>query len=70
MTIVEAISLITRLERYPAPESTYRATIETLIADLMDQTYGSTNPAEKVTLASLEMRARLIRERWLKDGVN
>ena len=62
--------LLTRLEHYPGPESTYRPTLERMIADLMEQTYRSTDASQKITLATLEMRARLIRERWLKQGTN
>ena len=42
-----------------------------LIAHLMEATYRSTDPTEKVQLAALEMRARLMMEVWKrKVGVN
>ena len=70
MTIPEATALIEDLEHRPGPESTYRPALETLIADLMEQTYRSTDVTKRVTLAKLETRARLILLRWLKQGTN
>jgi hypothetical protein len=64
-----ATRLILDLEkgRVPFDESTYRPQIEQVIADLMKHTFESKDREVKMFLASLEYRARLIRERLLKD---
>ena len=37
---------------------------ESLIAELMDATFEATDETEKARLAALEMRGRLVLERW------
>jgi len=49
----------------------YAKRLETTIAGLMDATYESADPDEKQRLAALELRCRLILDRWRKgQGVN
>jgi len=66
----EAHRLVADLERSDGTESTYRPAPEALIADLMERTFRSNDPDEKVRLAHLEMRARTILKRWKGRNVN
>ena len=70
-TAISAIRHNQHVEHNPrAPESVYRPVIEKLIAELMDATFEATDTDMKVRLASLELRARALLERWEVRGVN
>ena len=64
------MAIVLDLERDLGPESVHRPVVEKLVADLQERTYRSTDEAEKVRLASLESRARLILDRWRKRDTN
>jgi len=70
MSPLDRTALIAYLERHPDQLQLYAKTLESAIADLMDETFRATDPMEKARLAMLEMRARLVMEAWLKIGVN
>ena len=68
--IAHAVSFVSGLEADLRPESLYRQTLEGIIAELVDATFESTDPNEKALLATVEMRARLILDRWKKLNLN
>ena len=70
MQLHDAHQFVASLERDLGPESIYKSSVVNLIADLQEETYRSTDEREKVRLASLELRARLILDRWRKREVN
>ena len=66
----DGTALVVGLERDLGAESVYRCTLLSFIADLQERTYRSTDDGEKVRLATLELRARLILNRWKKRDTN
>ncbi len=66
----EAHRLVYDLERLDGAEGIYRPNLEALIADLMERTFKSTDQAETVRLAHVEMRARTILKRWKGRNLN
>ena len=70
LNIKDAVAFVSNLEQNLGPESAHRRSLEGLIAELMEETFRSNDPSEKALLASVEMRARLILERWKKSEVN
>ncbi len=70
MDFRNATATVVDLEHHLGPESIHRPVVVELIADLQERTFRSTDEAEKVQLASLELRARLILDRWRKRGTN
>ena len=63
-------SLVAELERDPEQVPAYHGNLESALKWLMDATFKSTDPKEKTYLASIEMRARLVLERWRKGHRN
>lgn len=56
--------LIAHLERNPDAVPAYARALEQTISDLMDATFHSQDADERSRLATLEMRGRLVLERW------
>ncbi len=63
-------SLVRELERYPSRAQAYYGDLEAAIAWLMDATFEATDPNEKAPLAAVELRARLLLERFRKRGTS
>ncbi len=70
MDFRNATAIVIDLERHLGPESVHRPVVVELIADLQERTFRSTDGPQKVRLASLELRARMILNRWLKRDTN
>ncbi len=62
LSVADANKLLTRLEKHPGLVGTYWLTLEQMIASCMDLTFKATDPQEKVRLATLEYRARMLRK--------
>ncbi len=62
--------LVVELEADPDRVPAYYSELELAIRWLMDTTFESTDPKEKTQLASIEMRARLVLDRWRKGNRN
>jgi hypothetical protein len=69
LTAADALRLLTKLEHAPALIVSHWQTLEGLIAACMDATFAATETGDKVQLAAIEYRARLLRER-AKTGQN
>ena len=63
-------ALVADLERDPQRLPAYHGELEAAVTWLMDRTFESTDPAEKTWLASLELRARGVLERFRKANAN
>ena len=63
LSVVDADGLLGKLERQPELVGAHWLTLETMIARCMDLTYAATDPKDKMRLAALEYRARLLRKR-------
>lgn len=63
-------SLVRNLGSDPTRLPAYYGKFERAIAWLIDKSYGSTDPDEKVRLAALELRARDVLERYRLQNVN
>lgn len=63
-------ALVAGLEIDPNLVPAYYGEHEASIAWLMQRTFDSKDSAEKTRLAAVEMRARLVLERWKKQNRN
>ncbi len=63
-------ALVAELEIDPDLVPAYYGELATSIAWLMQRTFDSKDSAEKARLATVEMRARLVLERWKKQNRN
>ena len=62
--------LVTELEFDPDLVPAYYGELESSIDWLMQRTFDSKDSAEKTRLVMVEMRARLVLERWKKQNRN
>ena len=62
--------LVAELERDPERVPAFYGELESSIACLMQLTFESNDPMEKARLAVVEMRARLVLERWRMHNRN
>lgn len=64
-------ALVTHPDANPHAVQPYAKHLETTVAGLMDATFKSADPDETWRLAAMELRCRLILDRWRKGlGVN
>ena len=63
-------ALVAELERDPERVPAYHRELELAIQRLMDTTFENAEPKEKIRLASIEMRARFVLDRWRKGNRN
>ena len=71
MHLDDAVTTILHVEHNDrALETVYRPAIEGIIAELQDATFEATDTDIRVQLAALELRARLVLERWEVRAVN
>ena len=70
MNLAFCESLVLELEKQPGRVPIYYSDLEAAIAWLMDTTFGATDPKHKARLAGVEMRPRLVLERFRKQGRN
>ena len=61
---------VAELERDPERVPAFYSELELAIQLLMNTTFESNDPKEKIRLASVEMRARLVLGRWRKENRN
>ena len=62
--------MLTRVCPVAIREPTYRPGLEKTIAELTEAIYTPTDQNEKMAMVALEYRARMVRERWMKQGQN
>lgn len=70
MDLFQTESLVRDLEHAPSQVQAYYAELERAISWLMDRTFESDCPDEKVRLAAIELRARGVLECWKQAAVN
>ena len=70
MDVTRCQFLVAELECDPDRVPAYYSELEPAIRWLMDTTFASTDPKEKTYLASIEMPARLVLDRWRKGNRN
>ena len=70
MNLAFCESLIRELEERPGRVPVYHSDLEEAIAWLMDATFEATDPKHKARMAGVEMRPRLVLERFRKQSWN